>query len=261
MKTLRMVLFGIIVFSMLSSSAIAGVYMSGTSKSSAKAKAEMMKIFAEIDRLRMETMTEMGMQIFIFRGDLDKFWAVNNGKYMEMTKEDMKKMGEQMSGAMKMMEEKMEGLTDDQKAMMNKYMKGNMPGQMANQTAPMKTEWKKVGNEKINDWECAKFQSNDGETVWTVELDQVGLTKDDFKVFESVQDFMKEMTKGNDSFLKYTTADDNEGLTGFPVKSISDSWQEHIVNEITKKKLDGNLFELQKEWKKQDSPMMQMQMK
>lgn len=254
MKIYRSMLLGVIVTLLLVSSLTAGVYMNGTTKN--RGKISKMEMFAEKDRLRFQSTGEMGVQIFIYRGDLDKFWTVNNGKYMEMTKEDMKQMGAQMSDAMKMMDEKTQGLTDEQKKLMNQYMKGGMSGHGMGQSDKPKTEWKSVGKEKINNWECAKFTSNDGKTAWTVDPEKLGLTKDDFKVFDSVQEFFSEMMKDNDSFLKYSATDDSDGLSGFPVKSVSGDGDEHLINEITKKKLDGKLFELDKSWQKQDMPKM-----
>lgn len=251
MKIHRGLMLYVVIALLLASSLTAGVYMTGTVKD--EGKAGKMEMFAEKDRLRFQTTGEMGDQIFIYRGDLDKFWMVDNGKYMEMTKEDMKQMGAQMDDAMKMMEEKMQGLPDDQKKLMEQYMKGKMPGQSMGQAT--KTVWKKVGNERINKWECTKFQSNDGKTTWTVDPEKIGLTRDDFQVFESVQEFFSEFMKENDSFLKYAATDGSDGLSGFPVKSIS-SGQEHLINEIAKKTLDGNLFELEKKWEKRDMPRM-----
>lgn len=253
MKIYRCTLLCVIISLLLISSLTAGVYMNGTVKQ--RGETSKMEMFIEKDRLRFQSTGKMGEQIFIYRGDLDKFWTVTNGKYMEMTKDDMKKMGSQMNDAMKMMDDKMEGLTDEQKELMNKYMKGKMPGYGMGQEDKPQTEWKMIGKEEINNWQCAKFESNDGKTAWTVDPEKIGLTKDDFQVFESVQGFFSEMMKDNDSFLKYSATDDSDGLSGFPVKSIS-SGQEHLVNEITKKDLDGNLFELEKNWEKQDMPGM-----
>jgi hypothetical protein len=254
MRIYRSMLLCAIISLMLISSLTAGVYMNGTVKD--EGKTNQMEMFVEKDRLRFQSTGEMGEQVFIYRADLDKFWTVNNGKYMEMTREDMKQMGAQMDNAMKMMEEKMQDLPDDQKRLMQQYMKGKMPGQEMADAEKSKTIWKKVVKEEVNNWECEKFESNDGETTWTVEPDQIGLTKDDFQVFESVQGFFSEFMKDNDSFLKYSAPDDSDGLSGFPVKSISASGQEHVMNEITKKELDNKLFELNKEWKKQDMPKM-----
>lgn len=252
MKTLRIVLLGVFVLSILSASLIAGVYMSGTVDNDGKT--DNMKMFVEKDRMRFETMG--GKQIVIYRDDLQKFWMVDNGKYTEMTKEDMKKMGEQMNSAMKQMEQQMQNLPPEQRKMMEQMMKGKM-GNMG-QAEKAKTEWKKVGSEKVKNWECEKYKSNDGKTAWTVKPEELGLTKNDFQVFEKVQDFFSEIMKDNESFLKYTATDGNDGLSGFPVKMVSTDGKEQLVNEITKKDLDSNLFELQKNWKKEDSPMMKM---
>ena len=251
MKELKGLVLYVMITLLLASSLTAGVYMNGTVKHGDKMSK--MEIFAEKGRLRFQSSGEMGQQIFIYRGDLDKFWSVENGKYMEMTREDLKRMGAQMNDAMKMMNEKMEGLPDDQKKLMEQYMKGKMPGQSMGQAE--KTTWKKVGSEKINNWECSKFESNDGQTAWTIDPEEVGLTKDDFQVFESVQEFFSEFMKDNDSFLKYAATNHSDGLSGFPVKSVS-SAEEHLINEITKKTLDSRLFELEKSWEKQDMPRM-----
>jgi Domain of unknown function (DUF4412) len=251
MKAFKCPVLYIMTALLLVSSLTAGVYMNGTVKHSGKLSK--MEMFAEKDRLRFQSNEDGGQQIFIYRGDLDKFWSVENGKYMEMTREDLKQMGAQMNDAMKMMNEKMEGLPEDQKKLIEQYMKGKMPDQSMGQAE--KTTWKKVGSEKINNWECSKFESNDGQTAWTIDPEKVGLTKDDFQVFESVQEFFSEFMKDNDSFLKYAATNDSNGLSGFPVKSIS-SGEEHLINEITKKTLDSKLFELEKGWEKQDMPMM-----
>lgn len=254
MRIYRSMLLCAMITLLLISSLKAGVYMNGTTKN--RGKMSKMEMFVEKDRLRFQSTGDMGEQVFIYRGDMDKFWMANNGTVMEMTREDMKQMSAQMDNAMKMMDEKMQGLTDEQKNLMKQYMKDKMPGQDVGQTDKPKTVWKKVGEEKVNNWECQKFQSNDGKTAWTVEPEKLGLTKDDFQVFDSVQEFFSEMTKDNDSFLKYSSTDDSDGLSGFPVKSISEDGDEHLINEITKKTLDPKLFELDKRWKMQEKPMM-----
>jgi len=256
MKILNILLFSVIVVSMLASSLLAGVYISGTVKDDGKT--ENMEMFVLPDRMRFETMTDKGKEIVIYRDDLKKFWMVNNDKYMEMTEEDMKKMGAQMNDAMKEMEKQMQSLPPEKRKMMEQMMKGKM-GEKMGLSQETKTEWKKVGSEKVNDWECNKYKSNDGKTAWTAEPRELGVTKEDFQVFEKAQNFFSEMMKNNDSFLKYTATDDNDGLSGFPVKTVTSDGQEQILNEVTKKDLDSNLFELQKDWKKENSPMMKMQ--
>lgn len=254
MKIFRCMFSGVMISLLLVSSLTAGLYMNGTTKN--RGKMSKMEMFAEKDRLMFRMTGEMGEQIFIYRGDLDKFYTVNNGKVMEMTKDDMKQMGAQMDEASKMMDEKMQGLSDDKKKLIEQYMKGKMSGQDMGQADKSKTVWKLIGKEKVNNWECQKFQSNDGQTAWTIDPEKLGLTKDDFQVFDSVQEFFSETMKDNDSFLKYSSTDDSDGLSGFPVKSISDDGDEHLINEITKKKLDPKLFELDKRWEKQEKPMM-----
>lgn len=251
MKILKIIFFAVMVISMLASPLVSGVYMSGTVKD--EGKTENMQAFVEKDRMRFETMMNEKKQTVIYRDDLKKFWVVTDGKYMEMTEDDMKKMGEQMNSAMKEMEQQMQNLPPAQRKMMEQMMKGKM-GNMA-QTQETKTEWKKTGSEKVKDWECEKYESNDGKTAWTVKPEQLGLAKDDFQVFEKAKDFFSQILKNNDSFLRYTSTDEEGGLTGFPVKMVYSDGKEQVVNEITKKDLDNNLFELKKDWKKKESPM------
>ena len=255
MKILRVGFIIALFFATLSSSLVAGVYMSGIVRNDGKT--ESMEMYVQPDRMRFETMTDKGKQIVIYRDDLKKFWMVNNDKYMEMTKEDIEKMGAQMNEAMQKMEEQMKDLPPEQRKMMEQMMKGKM-GEKMGMSQETKTEWEKTGTEKINNWECDKYKSNDGKTVWTAEPEELGLNKDDFQVFEKAKDFFSEMMKNNDSFLKYTATDDSDGLSGFPVKSISKSGQEQTLNEVTKKDLDNDLFELQEDWKRQEKPMMEM---
>jgi hypothetical protein len=251
MNISRIILFATMVMSLLALSLMSGVYMNGTIKDGGKT--ENMEAFVEKDRMRFETMMNEKKQTVIYRDDLKKFWVVTDGKYMEMTEEDMKKMGEQMNSAMKEMEQQMQSLPPAQRKMMEQMMKGKM-GNMAQAREP-KTEWKRIGSEKVKDWECEKYESNDGKTAWTVKPEQLGLAKDDFQVFEKAQDFFSQILKNKDSFLRYTSTDEEGGLTGFPVKMVYPDGKEQVVNEITKKELDSNLFELQKDWKKKDNPM------
>lgn len=253
MKHTKIVFLGIISLCLFSSALSAGVYMKGIMKSDGET--EQMEMFIEKDRLRFESVTAEGKQIVIYRDDLKKFWMVQNGKYMEMTEADMKQMGEQMSEAMKAMEEQMQALPPEQRKMMEQMMKDRMPDQTHQEK---KTEWKKIGNEKVNQWQCAKFQSSEGETAWTVQPEDLGLTEKDFQIFEKAEAFFTEALKDNDSFLKYVATDEDEGLSGFPVKTITPDGDEQLLTEITKKDLDSNLFELQKDWKKEDRSMMQM---
>lgn len=253
MKSIRIISFGIISLFLLSTAVSAGVYMKGTAKSDGET--ESIEIFVEKDRLRVENVSNEGKQIVIYRDDLKKFWIVQDGKYMEMTEEDMKKMGERMNDAMKAMHEQMQDLPPEQRKMMEEMMKGRMPGQDQEKT---KAEWTKVGSEKVNQWQCAKFQSSEGETTWTVQPGELGLTEEDFQVFEKAEAFFTEAFKGSDSFLKYMGTDEGEEPAGFPVKSVTPEGDEHLLTEITKKNLEGSLFELQKDWKKDDRSMMQM---
>lgn len=253
MRIIKLICLGMLSLFLLSSPLLAGVYMSGIVKDDGKT--ENMEMYVQPDRMRFETMTDHGKQIVIYRDDLKKFWVVNDGKYMEMTEEDMKEMGQQMDEAMKKMEQQMQSLPPEQRKMMEKMMKGKM-GEKMGMPQESKTEWEKIGSEKVKDWECTKYKSNDGKTVWTAQPEELGVTKNDFQVFEKAQDFFSEMMRNNDSFLKYTATDDSDGLSGFPVKTVSSDGREQILNEVFKKDFDSDLFELQKDWKKEDNPMM-----
>ena len=93
---------------------------------------------------------------FIYRADKGLFWMVDSKAktYTEMTKKDIESMANTMDAAMKKMHEQMASMPPEQRAMMEKMMKENMPAQSKG-----KTTYKKTGSGKVGSWACDKYES------------------------------------------------------------------------------------------------------
>jgi hypothetical protein len=254
---------------MLVSSLLGGVHMKGKIESKMSNQRDTnMEIFAEQDRLRIENTGGDQPMVIIFRADLDKFWIVEveKNKATEITKQDMQQMMGQMDMAMKMMEDQMKNMSKEEQEMMKKYMQGKMPGQMGNQPKEKKV-WKKIGNEKVVQWTGTKYDGYEGSVktkeMWTVEPEQLGLSKSDFQVFESAQAYFKDVMKDSDSFFNLAAEmEEEKGFSGFPVKVVSyhgDTIQEVQTLEVIEKRDNpDSLFELDKNVKIEESPLKDM---
>src|SRR5262249_46834896 len=171
------------------------------------------KAYIDKDRMRVETGDKEVEQIFIFRQDKERFWLINtkDQTYIEMTKQHLQKIKEQVDGAMAMIQEKMKNLPPEQRKMVEQMMQGKMPA--AKLEAPKMVYKKVASGEKINQWICDKYEGiakeNDREEVWTTDWRQAGITAEDLKVMQGMGEFFAEFTK-NQPFLLHIGAKDWE---------------------------------------------------
>ncbi len=257
-KNLYLIALTIIGIITLTSLTQAGVYMNSTQGSlTEKDKSTEQKIYLEKDRVRIDMHAEKKDMSFIYRKDKETFWMINTAdkSYFEMTKKDFEKMHAQMDGAMEKMKEQLKNLPPEQKEMMEKMLKGKMPGQAA------QVEYKKIGSgEKLNTWICDKFEGvsekEKSSEAWTTDFAKLNLEESDFQVFKDIGQFVGKFNKGQEAFFSFSG--DRHGLTGIPVKVIffkeGKPSQQTEIKEIKKQDLAANLFELPLGLKKKSSP-------
>lgn len=184
------------------------------------------KIYIEGRKMRMQTdMSGKGdTSTMIFRGDLDLIWIINEGKksYIEMDKKTMDAMGQQMSLAMKQMEERMAQMPPEQRKMMENMMKGRVP--QAHKYA--KTTVKKRGKrDKINGYRCRWYDVlRDGRRIREMcvsKLKDIGIKKKTFDVFKDMARFYSglfESMKSNPMFrMEENPFEEFEKMDGYPI--------------------------------------------
>lgn len=231
----------------------AGVVVTYQHTSAGKSAPETGKLWLTDDRFRMET----GAHVMIFRADKDLFWIVDekNGKYTEMDRETMKKMGDQVSAAMAQMQEQLKNMPPEQRQMMEKMMSGKMgAGMPGTKREPL--TWQKTDEEEtIAGYPCRRYDGMRGEEreqeAWITAWDKLGLTASDFAVMDKFVEFMKEITGPMSQMVstgfvtKYGEGDD--ALPGVPVKTVRYTHGGQSVDEfksVERKTPDASVFEV-----------------
>lgn len=240
----------------------AGIIIKSTEKSNQMKVDMTTTMYVDNDRLRMEMSGSDEKQVIIFRGDKNVFWVVNMDKksYAEMTQEDMKKLKVQMDKMQEMMKEQMKNLPEEQRKMMEQMM----PSGMGNAKV-VKTEYKKkASGQKVGKWNCDQYEGfKEGKKtseMWTASWDQIGIKRGDVSGFKKMAEFFDVISQDAMEIMKIGSEEweKEQGISGIPVKWVDfmDGQQnsQGEMKEITKKDLDGALFELPSGFEKEENP-------
>ena len=233
----------VLTLSLLSAASFAGVVIESETKSADQDKdARKTTMWIEKDRIRAES----GSGGFIFRGDKQVLWVLQekDGKYMELTNEQIQKMGTQMSDAMAQMQESMKDLPPEQRKMMEQMMAGKIPAG-GEQKKPEPRTFKKTGkSETINGYPCVSYDGVRGEKreeeLWVTDWKRLELTPADLKALAELGAFMKDMVgpmanRMATSFaLNYAETDKGDGIAGVPVRTITFSERGDRITELKK---------------------------
>lgn len=217
----------------LSGRSHAGVSIEFENRTSGKEKPDRTgTILVEKDRLRVQGED----QSVIFRADKQILWMIEEkkGVYREMTKDQMKKAGEQVSGAMAEMQKQLETLPPEQRKMVEELMAGKM-AQGSKGDGEKKEEprvFKKTGKtETINGFPCVSYDALRGakreQEIWVADWKRFGLAPADFKAFEDLAAFVKALagpfakrfSTGLDE--KFSDEDKGDALPGVPIRTIT----------------------------------------
>ena len=229
--------------SMLSALSFGGVVVEYEVKSPGQAKEDRMNtLWIDKDRVRAQT----GGNGFIFRSDKQVLYVLQEkeGKYMEMTREDIQKMGKVISDAMAQMQEQFKDLPPEQRKMMEQMMAGKMPAG-GDQKKPEPRTYKKTGkSETINSYPCTSYDGVRGEKrdqeLWITGWKQIELTAADFKPLADMAAFMKDMMgpmakRLESGFVQnYSDGEKGDGLPGIPVRTINFSERGDTITELKK---------------------------
>jgi hypothetical protein len=257
----------IAVFLLVLSFAHAGVYMEGTDTNRMQNQESTTKIYVDKDRLRVETTEEGRSMVIIFRQDKNLFWVVDNdeSEYREMTKEDLQKMKMQLDEGMKKMQEQLKNLPPEQRKMMESMMPATMNVKKLEQSVYSKVE----SGVKINSWTCdhyvGKVDDQKKQDVWATDWSQTGISADDLQAFRGMGEFFKSLAPDMTDVFKLGDEEFEKqgGYAGIPIKTIDYQngkvFSEFVVNQIVKKDLDQNLFEIPQGYEKVDNELQGMQ--
>ena len=178
-------------------------------------------------RFRMDA-DEKTSVMFLTDGGRNRMVILDRGRntYQEIDQQTMDQMGQQMAGAMAQMDAAMKNMPPEQRAMMEKMMKGKMP-----QAGPaiVKVVYTAKGSGTVNGFSCTKYDGMQGaqkvSEICAASPSQIKMNPGDFQVFEK----MKQFTAGITDALKNSPMASSmqsvsmapSGIEGFPIQSIT----------------------------------------
>ncbi|HXQ50192.1 MAG TPA: DUF4412 domain-containing protein [Stellaceae bacterium] len=217
-----------------------------------------------VDADRMKQDTDHGA--IIYRGDLQKFWALNDAKhsYVEMTPQSMQQMQAQMDAVMQRMQQQMQSMPPEQRkqieAMMAQHGAGTPPAAAA-PSPPPTIAYDKLGPDTtIGAWSCTPYRMtvNDRshEEMCIARQSDLGLTRDDLAVFASMSAFMQKlkMPMGGSAAAEAAAIDPAAmakaiGFDGFPIRTTEFSpdgkqLSQTTIKAVERKTLAPGTFDL-----------------
>lgn len=241
---------------------LAGVVIQYETKKSADAGGAPGSILLAADRLRLE----QDGTLAIFRADKQVLWLIDQKarRYTEMSKEQMKQVGSQLSDAMAQMQQELKGLPPEQRAQIEAMLKASAPQAGGKKAEPLKYV-KNGKSETINDFPCAGYDGRRGETreseVWVTDWKRFGLTAADFKALEQLGAFMKDAIgplaeRFSSAFAQpYSDTEGPDALPGVPIRVISLGGGGRSIMEIkkvSKEDLPAQRFEVPEGLRKEE---------
>jgi len=147
----------------------------------------------------------------IFRGDVNTLYQVQHDRrsVTEIDGESLRQVGQQVNSAMQQMQERLAGMPPEQRAMLEKLMKGSMP-QAGEPAAPAVPEIRPGGEkQQVDGVECRKYEIYyDGSKtaeIWAAPWAAVGLHPNDFEAIRSLSAFYESVvgSMGNLPFARH----------------------------------------------------------
>jgi hypothetical protein len=146
--------------------------------------------------------------------------------YQEIDEQTMNQMAQQMAGVTAQMQAQMKNMTPEQRAMVEKMMKGKMPQAAA---AAPKTVYTSKGSGSVNGFSCTKYEGDrSGEKLSELCAAlpaQLKLTPDDLQIFEKMRQFSTTLLGALASSPVRvnlpTTSGFEAGYDGFPIQRVN----------------------------------------
>ena len=245
--------------------ALAGVVVEMERKDLASGQTEPAdKIFAQGTKIRMEP--SGANQAIIFRNEELLIINHSDKTYYRMDRESLEALSKQMDAAMQQMEAQLANMPAEQRAMMEKMMKGRMGGEEL-----PKPEMKAEGVEQVGEYSCEKYALYRGDQktleVLSAPASEVGDAGQAMEAFQAMAKFSSEVLssfrKGPLAGLAENPLEAMDQIDGFPV--LSRAFENGVaVSETILKSAEGqdladDLFEAPKGYRLVD-PVKEAQM-
>ncbi len=257
------------ILATLSYQSFAGVVVETVSKDlNSNQESPVNKIYAQDGMLRMEPHQQDQDQktTVIFQGEALLILNHKDKTYFRMNEESVTRISSQISSAMKQMEEQMAALPPEQRAMMEKMMKGKMPGRMmqglGSQPPPRRIQLE--GSEQVGDYPCQKYVVYRGQEktqeICAAPVDQVGDIAEVIDTFRSMARFSEKMLESVKRSPVASLADSPfqtlNDIEGFPVLTRSfengQAVTEVLLKSAIRQSLSDDLFSAPADYREVD---------
>jgi hypothetical protein len=227
-------------------------------KTTSGASSQTNQIQIEPKRMRAESSGAAGRkQIVVFDATKQILTLIDPTKktYTEMTKEDMDRLGGQVSAAMEQMKKQMATLPPEQRAQVEAMMKGRGVGA----AAPPKPQYKKVGTDVVGKWTCDKYEGYEGgkktSEVCTVDPKVLGFSASDFEISRQLVAFFRKLVPqiADQTFTIGTP--EEQGFSGVPVRrvfAIGGQPATTEILEISRRSFADSIFAVPEGFQKQE---------
>ena len=198
------------------------IQMENTDLGTQKTTRQEMLLDSNRFRINVDGNTSM---MFLTDGGRNRMVMLDKSKneYTEIDQQMLNQMAQQMQGAMAQLEQQLKNLPPDQRALVEKMMKGKMP----QPAAPVTTLYTAKGSGAVNGFACTQYEgTRSGQKVAEVcaaQPAQLKYTAADFQVFDKMKEFVSGLQSSfqNSPFAAGFTGIGERGLEGFPVQTIS----------------------------------------
>lgn len=198
----------------------------------------------------------------IFRADKQLVWFVQPGKsqYMQMDKQMMSAVGQQLSAAMGMLQAQLATMPPEQRAQIEGMMKGMGVSTGGGSQAKAQPLVQKVASgERVGPWTCDRYASRapDGKLLqetWVAPADAATLPAEDAAALHAMGMFFEDLSKGIQDALKgampgFSLPASGDLFKGLPVRFISydttgkpdSQWE---LKSVRKESIPGGKFDV-----------------
>jgi hypothetical protein len=250
---------------------VAGVVVTGTQTNLSTRQTNPLTAYIEADRLKV-VMPDVTV---IYRGDLNRMWAIQNGRqtYNEITAETMQQMGSQLASAQSQMaaaqaqlQAGLAQMSPEQRAMIERMLAGRGIGAagLGGPPGPPQVAYTRSGVKAVSGWACDQFRKTvngaQQEDLCVARLTATGLRADDFQVLDRVSAFVQPIASSplmpQTDLLGWTEMTRAIGYQGIPIETViyggGAPASQQTVSKIERTAIPANAFDLPTGLTKQD---------
>ncbi len=243
----------------------AGVAMDMVTTDASGQQTEKSRIYAQSNKVRIDKIGgRKDEQVsMIFLGEELLMLNHKDKTYVVMDEAMLEQMNSQMSEATKQMEAQLAQVPPEQRAMVEKMMKGQMRSMMPKQSAPpLRVE--RGGSGEWQTYSCTQYTIYSGnektQDICAASLDQIEGSDEVMGAFRSMAAFVKKMSESLPGPMASSVAQNPTGMMdqieGFPVHTVQfekgSVSQKISLDSMTEQALEESLFAVPDNYNKQD---------